>query len=148
MATLKAKSNIQMTTQGMTVSGKQGPTTAGFEVPLEITVTGLAHGGPGTLGTGITAAVLWNSADDDPTTFEYFWYCGDQDATIQLMTAGTNVRLGVRANAPFSLGKSLLLAAADTTAMTTAAGSTVAIASIRVFQSSGSTMNYVSWTVK
>ena len=140
MATLKILGSTSLTTQGSTFACKQGPTTAGFMVPLEVTITGTAHGGPNTLATA-TAVTLWDDDDDSPVDWDAFAYCGDQDAHLQFIGTATNIILGVRANMPFLMGKDLVLGAANTTAMSSAP-STTAVDSIVLFQASGSTMNY------
>lgn len=146
MPTLKLVCNFTLTSQGTTITGKQGAAADGFSTPFDLTVSGTVHGGPGSLDTA-TARTVWDDDDDAPVGFDYAFYKADQDTYIQFIASATNFIVPVEANVPFIMSAATLLAAVSTTAMSGSAPSVTEIDSIVIQNNSGTTTNYVFWVV-
>jgi len=144
MATLSIVNNFELDSQGNTKSGKQGAATAGFNTPLEITVTGTCHHVTGSLATA-SVATVYDDDDDVPADWDYLYFWADQDCYIQIIGSGTNVVFKVEAYQPFVLpGFDAMLAAANTTAITGGTEPTLTdIDQVVIGNYSGNTMNYV-----
>lgn len=143
MATLSMISNFSLPTQGRTLTGKQGASTAGFNEALEITVSGTVHEVIGSLTTA-TVVTVYDDDNDVPADWDYFYFWADQDIYVQIIGSGTNAILKVEATNPFWLsGFDTILAAADTTAITGGTEPTLTdIDSIVLGNYTGTTANY------
>lgn len=143
-ATLKIINNFEITTQGVTYTGKQGLAADSADEAFEVTVDGTVHHVTGSLATA-TVVTVYDDDNDVPIDWEYLFFWADQDCYIQLIGAATNVIFKIEAKEPFVLpGFDSLLAAADTTAITGGSEPSVAdIDSIVIGNYSGNTMNYV-----
>lgn len=138
--------NFSLTTQGQTITGNQGLSANAFGAALTQTVAGTVKHFTGTLATA-TIATLYNTTNDLPATFLYFWLCVDQGASdnvqVQVIDSATNVIHALLANVPFVLHNSHMLAAASTTAITGASQTSLnTIAKIVLGNYSGVTLNY------
>ncbi len=142
MATLNVVNNYEVTSQGISKSGKQGEAADGFDTALELTVTGTAHQATGSLATDAVATV-WDGDDDLPATWDYLHFWADQDCYIQIIGPAMNVVFPVTAYVPFTLAAAAMVAAASATAITGGAEPTMSdIDSVVIGNNSGSTMNY------
>ncbi len=144
MATLNILNNFELTSQGLTYSGKQGASADAIATEYLITVTGTIHQVGGVLATA-TVVTVYDDDNDVPADWDYLFYWADAISYIQLIGSGTNVIFKIAANQPFVLpGYDSLLAAADTTIITGGTEPTLTdIDSIVIGNYSGSSMNYV-----
>lgn len=117
MATLNIVNNFEMTSQGISVTGKQGDADDGFSTAKTVSVTGTHHTVAGVLATAAVVTVF-DDDDDVPADWDYLYLWADQDVYIQIIGSGTNVVLKVEAEVPFVLSFDSMLAAADTTKIT------------------------------
>lgn len=106
-----------------------------------VALSGLVYADAGTLATA-NAQKVYDSSVIKPATFNYLWIWCDQAWTVQLITSATNVALDQIPNVPFVMGSNRMLAAASTSAISSSAPSTTAIATIYIGNYSGSTLNY------
>jgi hypothetical protein len=143
VATLDIVSNFSLSSQGRTVTGKQGEATDSFSEALSATVTGTVHEVIGSLATA-TVVTVYDDDSDVPADFDYLYFWADQDCYIQVIGSGSNVIFKVEAYTPFWLpGFDTVLAAADTTAITGGTEPTLTdVDSVVIGNYSGNTMNY------
>jgi hypothetical protein len=140
--TLSITTQFELESLGRTIRGKQGESTAAWDTPFEISVTGTIHEMIGSLATA-TVVTVYDDDNDAPTDWDYLWYWADQDSYIQLVGSGTNVILKVEQYVPFVLSFDSLLAAADTTIITGGSEPSLTdIDSVVIGNYSGNTMSY------
>jgi hypothetical protein len=121
VATLQVQNNFEVTIQGVTYFGKQGPSTDAAADPFSIPVTGRIKEVASQLATA-AAVTLFDASVDVVATFAYLFWWADQITYLQVIGTGSNVVLKVAAQQPLVLpGYNLMLAAASTTAITGAA---------------------------
>lgn len=135
--------NLTMSSQGSTITAKQGTSTDDFDEGYDITATGDAHKNIGTLAT----ATIRKIYDDDthfPVDPIYWHFWADGNCYLQWVGSGTNFIVPVASKVPFVLYGHTLLAAADTTDITGASEPTLTdIDHLILGNYSGSTINYV-----
>lgn len=144
MATLSITNNLELSSQGITTDAKQGLTTSTLAEPYDITVTGTVHKVIGSLATAAVTTV-YDDDNDTPADWDYLYFWADQICYIQIIGSGSNAIFKIAPYQPFVLpGYDVILAAADTTAITGGAEpSGTDIDSIVIGNYSGNTMNYV-----
>jgi hypothetical protein len=142
LADLKVVNTISMSTQGISVDGKQGTAANPAATPLTITVSGTVHKVIGTLTSGTEVLAYDAGATDYPATWDYMFFWCDQKCQIQLITGATEVTIEAAQYAPQVLSTGKHLASAGTGA-NSAEATLAAITSINLGQYSGSTANYV-----
>lgn len=139
-ADLDIINNFSIEAQGRTITGKQGASADTAVKPETVSVGGQVHNVVGSLATA-TGQTVWDEDDDVPADWDYLYFWSDQDCYIQLIGQSTQVSLPVKAEVPFTLYGDQILAAANTTALA-AAPTLEDIDSVRIWNQSGTTMNY------
>lgn len=144
MATLKILSNFEISSQGLTYTGKQGAAADTADETLDISVTGTIHNVVGTLSTA-TVVTVYDDDDDVPADWDYLFFWADQDCYIQIIGPTMNVIFKVEATVPFWLpGFDSMNAAANATAITGGTEPTMSdIDSVVIGNYSGTSLNYV-----
>lgn len=144
MANLNIINTFSLTTQGVTLTGKQGEAADLAAEEYAHSITGTAYYTPGVIATA-TVRTLYDEDSNFPATFDYLYFWADQTVYLQLIAQATNVTFKVSAYLPFVLpGFGTLLAAANTTLIT--GGSEPALSvidSIAVGNYSGNSANYI-----
>jgi hypothetical protein len=143
--TLSILSNFEVDdVSGNTVTGKQGPATASFSTPFDVTVNGAIHYVPGILATA-TVQTVYDNDDDVPITFQFGFFWASVVMYLQVIAAGSNYIHKVLANVPFWIpGYDTMLAAANTTPITGGTEPTLtAIDSIVIGNYSGGSGNFL-----
>ena len=112
-------SNFIMTANGISLAGQQGLDGAGAQTdPFSLSVNGQGHQTPFSIPTAAVQKV-WDSAIYVPSTFAFLFLVADQDLYLQVIGQASNFIVRVVAGMPFVLSNQNILAAANTTAMTT-----------------------------
>lgn len=137
---LKIVNNYTASIDGNTYTGKQGEVDDALSKEYAITVTQPAHIVPFTLAHD-SKVTLWDDDDDVPASFDYFFLVADGDLFLQLVGTTTNVTLKVKAKVPFVLSYNSILAAANTTDLSTGADPSVtALDHVLVLNRSGNSV--------
>jgi hypothetical protein len=143
-ATLKIINNATLTSDGLTLIGKQGATTDAITDSFSITtvtISGTAHSRFGSIATA-TYNTIYNAANDFPATGDYLFFWADQDVYLQFIGSASNFIVKVLATVPFVLpGFNKHLAAVSTTVFS-AEPTLEALAKVVVGNVSGTTANY------
>ncbi len=139
-ATLEILNSFAMDSQGRTIDGKQGETTDTADTAFEVTVDGKVHKVVGSLGTG-AGVTIWDEDDDAPADWDYMHIWVDQDCYLQLIGQTSQVSIPLKAKVPHTQYGDQILAAANTTPLA-AAPTLEDIDSVRLWNESGTTMNY------
>lgn len=126
--------------QGRSLTGKQGAATDTVETPEIVSVTGAIHNVIGSLATA-SGQTIWDEDDDVPADWNYLYFWADQDCYLQLIGQTSQVSLPVKALVPHTQYGDQLLAAVNTTPLA-AAPALEDIDSVRIWNQSGSTMNF------
>lgn len=122
-------------------SAHQGNDSDDADTAYEITLTNddvTQKKGSLASGAGLT---LWDEDTDVPVDFEHFWFKATQTCYLQVIGQATNFTVKVTAKVPFVLSTDDILAAADTTPLS-AEPTTEAVDSIRIWNESGSSLDY------
>ncbi len=116
MATLNIKNNFEMTSDGVSISGKQGDAADNDTDAFEVTVTGNSHYVKGTLATA-SIVTVYDDDDDVPADWVYLYLWNEVDMYIQIIGPTQSVIFKVLAKAGFTLTYDSILAAASATAI-------------------------------
>jgi len=140
-ATLSIINNVQLDSETAGQQGDPADTTLAIDTPLEISVSGTYHRVKGTLATA-AGVTVWDEDDDAPSDWDYLFIVSDQDCYLQLIGQTTHVVVNLKADVPFTLYGDQIFTAANTTAIS--ANPTLEdIDSVRLWNASGTTLNYV-----
>lgn len=139
-ATLEILNSFSMESQGRTIAGKQGDAADTVSDVKSVTVAGTVHELIGSLATA-AGTTVWDDDDDSPADWLYLYFWADQDCFLQLIGATSQVSLPIKAGVPHTQYGDQLLAAANTTALA-AAPTLEDIDSVRIWNESGTTMNF------
>lgn len=118
MADLYINNRFALSAQGSVVSGKQGLPTSGDNDDYAVTVSGKYHRVVGSAARN-TATLMYDNDNDGPLTFTNLYLWADKDCVLQIIGPSSNVILPVKAYQPFTLSGGTVLAAANTTPIST-----------------------------
>lgn len=143
MSILSILNSFQLDSQGLTKSGKQGAIADALDTPYEVTVTGNINYQTGQIATA-SIVTLFDDDNNQPADWDYLYLWADQPVYLQLIGSGSNVIFKIAAYQPFVLpGFDSLLAAANTTPITTTEPTLTDIDAVVLGNYSGSTASYV-----
>lgn len=145
-ATLDILCSFSVTINGVTYTGKQGTSTDGTDDVFSVTVDGKSHGLASQLATA-TVVTLWDDDTNSPIDFDYLFFWCDQDVTFQVVGSGSQYAIKQLAKVPIIMTYDSMLAAANTTDITTTEPSFTDIDHVNAGNYSGTTANYVFFVV-
>ncbi len=115
--TLNIINSFSVEIDGISYTGKQGASSDSITDEYGITITGDAYILPFTLLPSI-AKLAWDEDTDFPVDFAYMFIWADGDIYIQVIGSATNFVVKQLAKVPFTLSYGSILAAANTTPIT------------------------------
>lgn len=139
---LTVVTNFEVTSQGTTLTGKQGLASSDFAEGYDITVTGYVQRIIGAISTA-SVRKLYDDDEDFPTDPLYWHFWADGNCYLQFVGTGTNFILPIAAYVPQTLYGATMLAAASTTDITGGSEPVLAdIDHINVGNYSGASISY------
>jgi hypothetical protein len=124
MADLKVTTSISMSTQGLTIDGKQGTASNPAATPLTVTVTGTVYRLVGTIADE-AELIIYDSTNDYPATWNNLFFWCDQSVQLQFVTSATGCTFEVTQYQPFVLSSQKMLGIATATNLAAQATTTV-----------------------